>query len=107
VPLYVWIALGIFLIGLVGGLIWAGVRGRSAWTRARPAVRRMTAASNELTVRTTALEQRMARLELKATELQRDAERLGISVARARVLFRAASDAKRLLDGALAFVPRA
>ncbi len=106
-PLYVWIALGVFLIGLVAGLIWAAARGRTAWTRARPAVKRMTAASNDLTARTTVLERRLARLELKATELQRDTERLGISVARARVLMRALSDARRLVDDALAFAPRA
>jgi hypothetical protein len=94
VPAYVWIALGVFLVCLVAGSVWALVNGLRAWRRGRPAVERMTTQSAALSERSTALERRLTALEPKASQLQRDVARLQRSVARIRVLFGGVHGAK-------------
>jgi uncharacterized coiled-coil protein SlyX len=85
-PAFVWIALGVFFVCLVGGGIWALVNGLSAWRRARPALERMNAESAALSERSTALERRLAALEPKTAQLQHDIARLSRAVTRARIL---------------------
>ena len=105
-PRYDWIALAVFLVALVIGLIWASFHAYRAWRRGLPAFRRMSAAGEELSGRAAALEQRIAALERKATALQRDANRLSDALAKARVLRAAVQDAKSMFDRALIFFPR-
>ena len=93
-PAYVWIALGVFVVCLVAGTVWAGVNGLRAWRRGRPALRRMNDASASLNGRSSELERRLATLEPKTSQLQRDVARLQRSVARFRVLFGAVHEAK-------------
>lgn len=85
-PSYVWISLGVFVVCLVTGAIWAGVNARRAWRRGRPAVRRMAIASELLAELAAVVEHRIATLQPKTAQLQRDRARLSRSVARARVL---------------------
>jgi hypothetical protein len=95
VPLYVWIALGIFVAGFVLGLVWCTIRFVAFWRHGRPGLKRMIAAADAMQARTTALEQRMAILE----------GRLKIAAARARVLLSAVQDAKTLVDRVAVFFP--
>ena len=104
-PAFVWIALGVFLLCLVGGTIWAAVHGLRAWRRGLPAYRRLTAASASLNGRSTELEQRLAALEPKTSQLQRDVARLQRAVSRARVLLGAVQEAKTALRLARFFTP--
>ena len=85
-PLYVWIALGVFLVCLVTGSAWAGVKGYRAWRDTRPALERMNAASTALSVQSAFVQQRLARLEPKTAQLEHDIARLSRSVNRARIL---------------------
>ncbi len=105
-PLYVWIALAVFVVGSVIGLVWATIRGVGFWRRGRPALKRMMAASDEIQARAAVLEKRMAVLEARRAVLERETGRLSITLARARVLYGAVRDAGSLLDGALVFFPR-
>jgi hypothetical protein len=86
VPAFVWIALAVFCLCLLGGATWALVNGLRAWRRARPALKRMRSESAALSWRSTALERRLAALEPKTAQLQRDIARLSRTVARARLL---------------------
>jgi hypothetical protein len=103
VPFYVWIALGIFVVCLVGGTIWAAINARRAWKRGRPALQRMTAASDALSGRSADLERRLAVLEPKTAKLQRDITRLSRSVARARVLLGVVQEANGMVKFARFF----
>ena len=85
-PSYVWIALGVFVVCVVAGSIWAGVKGYRAWRNARPALQRMNAASTALSVQSAFVQQRLARLEPKTARLQDDAARLSRHVTQARIL---------------------
>jgi hypothetical protein len=105
VPAYVWIALGVFFLCLVGGSIWALINGLRAWRRGFPAYRRMNEASALLSGRSTALERRLAALEPKTSQLQREVTRLHRSVARARLLFGAVKEAQTVYRVARFFAP--
>jgi hypothetical protein len=87
VPSYVWIALGVFVLCLVAGTVWATINALRAWRRGRPALRRMAVASELLAELAAVVEHRIATLEPKTAQLQRDVARLSRSAARARVLF--------------------
>ncbi|MET0939672.1 MAG: hypothetical protein ABWY51_10665 [Gaiellaceae bacterium] len=104
-PAYVWIALGIFVVCLVAGTVWAVVNGLRAWRRGRPALRRMNDASALLNGRSTDLERRLALLAPKTSRLQRDVARLQRSIARARVLFGAVGEVKTVYRLARFFTP--
>ena len=86
-PAYVWIALGVFVVCLVTGTIWAAVNARRAWRDARPALARMNESSAELSVQSMRVQRRLETLEPKTAQLQRDVARLSRSAARAQVLF--------------------
>jgi hypothetical protein len=103
VPSSVWIALGVFVLCLMGGTIWAAINARRAW-RARPALERMTAGSATLSWRSTELERRLAALEPKTSQLQRDVVRLQRSGARARLLFGAVKEVQTVYRVARFFV---
>jgi hypothetical protein len=105
VPTFVWIALGVFVLCLVGGMIFALVNGLRVWRRARPALKRINAESAALNERSTELERRLAALEPKTSQLQRDVGRLHRSVARVRVLFGAVHEAKTAYRVARFFTP--
>ena len=85
-PVYVWIALGVFVVCLVAGSVWAGVQGYHAWRNGRPALARMKAASTALSVQSAFVQQRLERLEPKTARLEHDAARLSRSLAQARIL---------------------
>ena len=104
-PAYVWIALGVFVVCLLAGTIWAMVNGLRAWRQARPALKRMNAESAALTERSTALERRLATLEPKTAQLQRDVARLQRAVARVRLLLGAAHEIQTVYRVARFFMP--
>ena len=104
-PTYAWIALGIFVTGLVLGTIWVAINALRAWRRARPSLKRMTASADELTARATGLETRISALETKTAALQNDVGRLSGSLARAGVLLGAVREAKTALDRLRLFIP--
>lgn len=104
-PTYTWIALVIFVTGLVLGTIWVAINGFRAWRRGRPSLRRMNATSAELTARAIGLEQRLATLQTKTAALQSDAARLSGSLGRAAVLLGAVNEAKTAFDRIRLFMP--
>jgi hypothetical protein len=106
VPLYAWIALAIFVAGLLAGCTWAGIKGYRFWRHGWPRLKEMQSAAEELSVATEELERRMAALEQKTAQLQHDTERLTVSLARARILLGAVEEAKEVLDRVRMFVPR-
>ena len=106
-PTYTWIALWIFLAGLVLGTVWVAINGLRAWRRGKPSFRRLTAASDQLTARAIGLEQRMSTLQPKMAALQTDVGRLSGSLARAGVLFGAVKEAKTAFDRVRLFIPGA
>ena len=85
-PLYVWIALGVFVVCLVAGGIWAAVNGLRAWKRGRPSLERMNVASAGLSEKSLRVQRRLERIEPKTTRLEHDVARLSRSVAKARIL---------------------
>jgi hypothetical protein len=103
-PAYVWISLGVFLVCLVAGAIWAGVNALRAW-RGVPALRRLSAASAALSGRSTELERRLTVLQPKVAHLQHETARLQRGVARARVLLGAVQEARTVARVARLFVP--
>ena len=86
-PLYVWIALGVFVVCLVAGAIWTAVNALRAWRRGRPALERMNVASARLSEQSLRVQRRVETIEPKTARLQQDVARLSRSVARARILF--------------------
>lgn len=104
-PAYVWISLGVFVVALLAGMIWAGINARRTWRRAVPAYRRMTEASAALNGRSAQLERRLTVLEPKVAQLQRDTARLSRAVARARVLFGAVHEVRTVYRVARFFAP--
>jgi hypothetical protein len=105
VPAFVWIALGVFVLCLVGGAIYALVNGLRAWRRGRPALERMKAESAALTERSTALERRLATLEPKTAQLQREVARLSRALARARLLLGAVHEVNTVYRVARFLIP--
>jgi hypothetical protein len=105
VPVYDWIALGVFAIGLLIGGSWLAVNGQRFRKRGLPAARRLGAVSGELTWRTSELERRSAQLEPKIAELRRGSGRLSIALARARVQLDVVLEAKAMVDRLRFFVP--
>jgi hypothetical protein len=105
VPSYVWISLGVFLLALVAGGIWAGINARRAWKRGLPAFERMNTASLTLNSRSAVLERRLTTLQPKVVRLQRDKARLDRSIARARVLFGAVQEVRTVYRVARIFGP--
>jgi hypothetical protein len=105
VPSYVWIALTVFVAGLVLGTVWLTANGLRFWRRGLPAAKRITASSNMLTKRTAELERRLTRLEPKIAELQRDSNRLALALARARVQLGVVLEAKTMVDRLRFFIP--
>lgn len=104
-PSYVWISLGVFLLALVAGGIWAGINARRAWKRGLPAFERMNTASLTLNSRSAVLERRLTTLQPKVARLQRDKARLDRSIARARVLFGAVQEVRTVYRLARIFGP--
>jgi hypothetical protein len=86
VPSYVWIALGVFVVCVVAGSIWAGVKGYRAWRNARPALERMNVASARLSEQSLRVQRRIETIEPKTARLQTDAARLSRHVTQARIL---------------------
>jgi hypothetical protein len=105
VPSYVWISLGVFVVALVAGGIWAGVNASRAVTRGLPAFRRMSEASESLNGRSAQLEHRLTVLEPRVAQLQRDTARLSRAVARAGVLFGAVQEVRTVYRVARIFGP--
>jgi hypothetical protein len=86
VPLYVWIALGVFVACLLAGTIWAAVNARRAWRDARPAFERMNVASTRLSEESLRVQRRLETIEPKTARLQRDVARLSRAAAQTRIL---------------------
>ncbi len=87
-PAYVWIALGVFFVGLRRRHDLGDGDGLRAWREARPALKRMNAESAALTERVRRHSSGACpRSSRRPRQLQRDVARLSRSVARARVLF--------------------
>jgi len=104
-PLYVWIALAVFLFGLVGGFCLAGVRGLETWRLFRRFRRRFDEGSAGMLGRLEALERRIEHASETAERLDRAMVDLKRTLAKAQVLVSAAGEAKDLVDRVRSVVP--
>jgi hypothetical protein len=97
VPTWVWIPIGVFLLGVTGvsaGLVVFGIR---AFRRLRTAGGSLTAALEELTRRSAELERRAGALSERVEKLQAARTRLRASLDKLEVLNWALGDARVLL----------
>ena len=101
-----WIGLAVFLVAIMGGLAFAGVRGLGAWRAFRSFERRLERAVGETTRLLDGIEPRLAKAGDTATRLEQARARLEESVATAAVLFAAFGETRALLRRVTAFVPR-
>jgi type VI protein secretion system component VasK len=101
----IWIALGVFVVGLVAGLVFAVVRGIVMWRRMKrmsgelgPEVERISRVAEEI-------QQQLERANASATELTAATERLRLSVARLQIQLAAVHEARTRLARTFWFVP--
>ncbi len=95
-PELVWGSLAVFLGGLLGGVVFAGVQAARARSQVRPSLARMRAGSRALALRGEAVSQRAGRLGGRGPELERAVSRLSSSLARMGVLLDALEEARPL-----------
>jgi hypothetical protein len=97
VPTWVWIPIGVFLLGVAGGSAAFVVFAIRAFRRLRAAGRSLTAALEELTRSTAELESRAAALGERVEKLQAARARLRASLDKLEILNWALGDARVLL----------
>jgi predicted nuclease with TOPRIM domain len=97
VPTWVWIPIGVFLLGVTGVSAALVVVGLRAFRRFRAAGRSLTASLEELTRRSAELERRAGALAERVERLQAARARLRASLDRLEVLNWALGDARDLL----------
>jgi len=101
-----WAGLGIFLVAIVAGMAFAGVRGLAAWRAFRSFERRFDRAVNETTRLIDGIEPRVAKATATGQRLEEAQLRLQESVRVAGVLFAAFGEARGLVVRVAALIPR-
>ena len=102
----IWGALSFFLFVLVAGTVVVAVLGLGAWRRFRSLRAVGVTSLNELADALTMLETRVQRVDRGNEELRRAADRLSISLRRARVLLAAAQEVRDAVFRVTAPFPR-
>jgi hypothetical protein len=101
-----WAGLAVFLVAVLCGIAFAGLRGLALWRTFRSFERRFEAAVAALTRLVDGIEPRVARATASAERLEEARARLEESTASARILFGAFGEALALLRRVTALVPR-
>jgi hypothetical protein len=98
VPVFAWIALAVFLVTVLGGLAFAGLRGWRAWKTLRRVQGTVGAGMLEITNGIAGAESRLAAAGESAERLDRARAQLKESLATLTLLRTAASDARGALS---------
>lgn len=99
------IALIVFAVALVGGLLLAGLQGLGAWRAFRSFKRSTDVLTAETTARLAGVELRTAAAARRAAELERARARLQATLAKAAVLSTAAGEIAAAYRRVRGFIP--
>jgi hypothetical protein len=100
-----WIALAVLVAGVVGGLVYAVVRGIALWRAVKRAGGRFEAEAERIAVRAEQIQPHLDRAEAAAARLQDESGRLAVSRARLDVQLQAVREARNALRQLFRFVP--
>jgi hypothetical protein len=105
VTLWVWIALAVAGLAVVGSAAFAAVRGLRAWHTFRRFRRRVLEGVEDVTRRVAGIERRLGAANASAARLQRAQAELQESLATARVLSAALADVRATVSRITGLVP--
>src|SRR5258708_26050798 len=100
-----WLALGLGLVGLVAGALYAVVYGLRAWRSLKATGARISGHLDEVARATTEIEAHLERASASSARLSIALERLARSRARLDVLRAALTDARSIVTRAVPFRP--
>jgi hypothetical protein len=100
-----WIALAVLLVGLLGGIAYAVLRGIAMWRRLKRTGRAFSVESERMAEISAQIETHMDRANASNTRLGEAAERLATSRARLDVQLQAIREARYTMRRLLWFLP--
>jgi hypothetical protein len=100
-----WIALAVFLAGVVCGLAYAVVRGLAAWRQVKRTGRTFTAETARIAAKTEEIETHLDRAHISVARLQEASGRLDVSRARLDVQLKALREARDAVRRTFWFLP--
>jgi hypothetical protein len=100
-----WIALAVAVVGLVGGIVFAVVRGLRAWRALKATGSRIGGQLDEVSQATAEIETHLERASVSSARLTVALERLAQSRARLDVLRAAIDEARAMVTRAVPFLP--
>jgi hypothetical protein len=100
-----WIALAVLLVGLLGGIAYAVLRGIAMWRRLKRTGRAFSVESERMAEISAQIETHMDRANTSKTRLGEAAERLATSRARLDVQLQAIREARHTMRRVLWFLP--
>jgi len=100
-----WIALAVLLVGLVGGIAYAVLRGLSMWRRVKRTGRVFSAESTRIADVSAQIQEQLDRSDASGVRLGEAAERLARSRARLDVQLQAIREARYTMRRLLWFLP--
>jgi hypothetical protein len=101
----IWIALGVLLVAVVGGIAYAAVRGWQLYRTARSSGAVITAEMDRISAVTLQIEEQMAKAEASAARLNAATGRLATSRAQLDVQLAAVRQARAQVRRVFWFVP--
>jgi hypothetical protein len=102
-----WIALAVFLVGLLAGLVYAVLRGIALWRTVKRTGRAFSAESARIADVSARIQEHLDRAEASSARLREAATRLAVSRARLDVQLRAIREARYTVRRLLWFLPGA
>lgn len=105
VAMAIWICLAVFLLGVVGGLAYAAVRGFSLWRRMKRTKGLLGSETERIARVTTEITTQLDRAGESSARLAEAAERLRVSGARLQIQLAAVREARTRLRRTFWFVP--
>ena len=100
-----WIALAILLAGVVGGLVYAVVRGITLWRQVKRTGGKLSAETARIAEASAEIQEHLDRASASGTRLGEAAERLAVSRARLDVQLQALREARQALRRTFWFLP--
>ena len=100
-----WIALAVFLVGLLGGLAYAILRGIALWRNVKRTGRAFSAESARIADVSAGIQEHLDRAEASSALLRDAATRLAVSRARLDVQLQAIREARYTVRRVLWFLP--
>jgi hypothetical protein len=100
-----WIALAVLVVGIVGGIVIAVVRGLAAWKQVKATSGDITAELDRISQESGQIERHLAAATASQARLAAAGDRLAASRARLQVQLAALGEARRTVDRLLWFLP--